>query len=305
MRLQTEQNNADHIDQAAQYKIFVEGKPNDIGIDAVVIRELLRNNRLSHIEVIQMNSCENVRNAAHALIKAHPHYYFLIDRDDRSLETVESSWRDFPNPEKQNMLIWRKRELENYFLAPNYLVLSTFLKVTPEQLKQEILETCKRRFYLDAANLTLMSIGKEIRQLFKIPGFFKEVTDFKNQKNGEQQLDAAISPKLQVMTDNIDSERQESFIQKRYCAFIAELSGGVFPLEYGHGTWLERMSGKEIFHDIANNCFEVTTANKVILHGEPQYKEIVKSLLKLPLEQQPEDFQALVGLLKRQSGSIY
>ncbi|MDD2815857.1 MAG: hypothetical protein PHP00_08975 [Thiotrichaceae bacterium] len=127
-----------------------------------------------------MNSCENVRNAVQALIKAHPHYYFLIDRDDRNLETVESSWRDFPNPEKQNILIWRKRELENYFLDPNYLALSIFLKATPEQLKQEILETCKRRFYLDAANLTLMSIGNEIRQLFKIPSFFKKVADFKN-----------------------------------------------------------------------------------------------------------------------------
>lgn len=52
MRLQTEQNNADQIDQAAQHKIFVEGKPNNIGIDAIVIRELLRNSRLSHIEVI-------------------------------------------------------------------------------------------------------------------------------------------------------------------------------------------------------------------------------------------------------------
>lgn len=298
MRLQIEQNNADYIDQAAQHKIFVEGKPNDIGIDAVVIRELLRNNKLSHVEVIQMNSCENVRNAAQALIKAHPHYYFLIDRDDRSLETVENSWRDFPNPEKQNILIWRKRELENYFLDPNYLARSNFLKVTPEQLKQEILETCRRRFYLDAANLTLMSIGKEVRQLFKIPLFFREIDSFKSQENGEQQLENLILPKLQAMTAKINDERQDHFLKKRYCEFISELSGGVLPLQYGHGTWLERMSGKEIFHSIANNCFEVTTANNVILRGESKHKEIVKNLLRLPLEQQPADFQAVVSLLK-------
>jgi hypothetical protein len=76
----------------------------------------------------------------------------------------------------------------------------------------------------------------------------------------------------------------------------------VFPLQYGSGTWLEQMSGKEIFRSIANECFEVKNSSGQLLKGKEQNKVIAKALVRLPLEQQPEDFQKLVKLLKGRIG---
>lgn len=104
---------ASSVLQSAQHRVFVEGS-NDEEIDPVVIRELLRANGLAQLDVKPMGHCDNVRSAAQALIRHHPTYYFLIDRDDQDQPTVDRSWSDFPNPETHNIIIWRKRELENY-----------------------------------------------------------------------------------------------------------------------------------------------------------------------------------------------
>jgi hypothetical protein len=102
------------------HKVFVEGS-NDEEIDPIVIKELLRINGLTQVQVLVMGGCDNVRSAAQALFHEHPSYYFLIDRDDQDAQTVENYWLNFPDPATHNLLIWRKRELENYFIDPSYL----------------------------------------------------------------------------------------------------------------------------------------------------------------------------------------
>jgi hypothetical protein len=121
--------------QSARHTVFVEGG-HDGEIDPVIIGYLLKRNGLPQVEVRAMGSCENVRNAAHALVRHHPSYYFVIDRDDQDNETVERSWSDFPDLETDNLLIWRKRELENYFIDPEYIEKSEFLSVSRDDLRQ-------------------------------------------------------------------------------------------------------------------------------------------------------------------------
>ncbi len=49
---------------------------------------------------------------------------------------------------------------------------------------------------------------------------------------------------------------------------------------------------------VGNLHFTVTNANGGQLTGREKIKQIVRALVKLPLAQQPADFQAIVGLLK-------
>ena len=100
---------------------------------------MLNTNELTAVEVQAMGSCEHIRSAAQALIHQHSAYYFLIDRDDQNQITVDDSWSKFPDPNAYNMLIWHKRELENYFIAPDYLEKSSFLKPDVD-VKQRILK---------------------------------------------------------------------------------------------------------------------------------------------------------------------
>lgn len=284
---------AERVRQSAQHRVYVEGS-HDEAIDPIVIKELLRNNGLTQIDVLPMGACDNVRSAAQALIHDHPSYYFLIDRDDQDHETVDLSWNNFPNPDTHNMVIWRKRELENYFIAPDYIERSSFLSVPIENVRQRILDECNRRIFLDAANLTLAALKRGIRKQF--PSDFGDPAQFQTEADGARQLET--SPGLEEHRKLVADLFEKNVVNRIYSGFVLELSDSRLPLEYGSGTWLERMSGKEIFHCIAGPCFRVEAADGTILQGKVQNNEIAKALLALPLDQQPEDFQHLFRLLR-------
>jgi hypothetical protein len=283
------------VNQNAKHKLFVEGKDNQ-EIDPVVIKHLLENNDLTAIRIESMGGCDNVRSAAQALIYQHPSYYFLIDRDDQSQETVDKSWQSFPNPDEYNMLIWHKRELENYFIDPEYIQASTFLKPDTD-IRQIILDKCNGRLFLDAANLTLLSISRELRKPLPIE-HFRNQQEFKDQEAGLLKL-KSLSPRIDERKVSMTAILDENKIDRIYQDFIEELSGGHIPLKYSVGSWLERMSGKEVFRVIANRCFLVKDTEGNIVQGKEQHKAIAKQLAGLPLESQPTDFQQLVNLLKK------
>jgi hypothetical protein len=283
---------ATEVNQNARHKLFVEGKDNQ-EIDPIVIKELLDNNNLTAVGVSTMGACENVRSAAQALIKEYPSYYFLIDRDDQAQEAIEKSWQNFPSPDECNMLIWRKRELENYFINPDYIEKSTYLKPGID-IRKNVLDECNLRIFLDAANLTLYSISRELRRPLPIK-HFKNPEEFKDQDAGMFKLEG-----LSAMSDrkvSVATVLEKNTVKSRYFEFVEELSGGTTPLQYGLGSWLERMSGKEIFRVLANQCFEVKDLEDNLVKGKEQNKIIAKGLVKLSIEQQPHDFQNLVKLL--------
>ncbi len=291
--------NATEVNQNARHKLFVEGKDNQ-EIDPIVIKELLDNNNLTAVGVSTMGACDNVRSAAQALIKEYSSYYFLIDRDDQAQETIEKSWQNFPSPDECNMLIWRKRELENYFINPDYIEKSTYLKHGID-IRKSVLDESNLRIFLDAANLTLYSISRELRRPLPIK-HFKNPEEFKDQDAGMFKLEG-----LSAMSDrkvSVANVLEKNTVKSRYFEFIEELSGGTTPLQYGLGSWLERMSGKEIFRVLANQCFEVKDLEGNLVKGKEQNKIIAKGLVKLSIEQQPHDFQNLVNLLQNKVGGF-
>ncbi|MEB3309693.1 MAG: hypothetical protein VKJ02_05625 [Snowella sp.] len=285
---------ATQVNQSAQHKLFVEGKNNQ-EIDPIVIKELLNSNDLTAVSVSTMGGCDNVRSAAQALIKEYPTYYFLIDRDDQDQETVNKSWQSFPNIDEYNMLIWHKRELENYFIDPNYIQRSEYLK-RESDICQHILDECRRRIFLDAANLTLYSISRELRKPLPIP-HFRNRDEFRDQGSGILKLEE-LATAMDATRTSVSNILEKNVISQRYLNFVQELSGGTIPLEYGSGVWLERMSGKEIFRAIANQYFEVKDLQGNFVTGKEKNKIIAKGLTKLPLQEQPSDFQKLIRLLQ-------
>ncbi len=270
MRLQRGVN-ATQVLQGAKHKLFVEGNDNQ-EIDAVVIQELLKNNELTAIEVQTMGGCDNVRSAAQALIYQHPSYYFLIDRDDQDQTTVDKSWQNFPDSNAYNMLIWHKRELENYFIDPDYLEKTSFLKPNVN-LRQRILKECNHRLFLDAVNLTLYALSRALRKPLSIKHFADPV-QFQNKNDGVLQLEQLTG--LANKTTDVVNILEKETVKEIYSDFVDELSGGVVPLKYGSGAWLERMSGKEIFRVIANDCFQVLESSNILLTGKEQNKQIAK-----------------------------
>lgn len=292
--------NATQVLQTAQHKLFVEGKDNQ-EFDVAVIRELLITNELTAIGVEAMGGCDNVRSAAQALIYQHPSYYFLIDRDDQDQTTVDESWNKFPDLSAYNMLIWHKRELENYFIDPDYLEKSEYLKPKPKtKVRQRILMECQQRLFLDAANLTLLRISRELQKPL-IDKHFKTKEKFVDKDAGIQQLTQCFQT-IDTRKTELVTVLEENNVKKIYSDFVEELSGGLPQLEYGSGTWLNRMSGKEVFHVIANDCFQVKSASGEILTGTQQNSQIAKQLVRLPLVQQPTDFQDIVSSLKQRTG---
>lgn len=289
--------NATQVNQNARHKLFVEGKDNQ-EIDPIVIKELLDNNNLTAVGVSTMGACDNVRSAAQALIKEYPSYYFLIDRDDQAQEAIDKSWQNFPSPDECNMLIWHKRELENYFINPDYIEKSTYLKPGID-IRKSVLDECNLRIFLNAANLTLYSISRELRKPLPIQ-HFKNPEEFKDQDAGMLKLKG-----LSAMSErkvSVATVLEKDTVRNRYFEFVEELSGGTIPLQYGLGSWLERMSGKEIFRVLANRCFEVKDLDGNLVRGKEQNKIIAKGLVKLPIEQQPSDLQNLVNLLQNKVG---
>jgi hypothetical protein len=68
-------------------------------------------------------------------------------------------------------------------------------------------------------------------------------------------------------------------------------------LEFGHGSWLQMIRGKHVLRIVIDKHFRVKDATGKYLQGDERCMEVVKSLLKLPLEHQPDDFNELYKLI--------
>lgn len=280
--------------QSARHKLFVEGA-TDEEIDPSVLRELLTRNGLSQIEIVATGGCSNIRNAADALLREHPTYYFLTDRDAQDDERVEASWASFPDIKKRNLLIWRKRELENYFIDPDYVKKSNWLKpkITEATLRAAILKEAQYRLYMDAANLVLMELNEIVCAHFA--EHFADVSKFRTEAAALSVLTSfdQIACKLASVQHTLE----QSVIEATFRRYVAELSGGQIPLQYGSGTWLNRMSGKEIFRSIISSCFLVEDASGDPVTGKKKATEVAKDLLRQDLNEQPNDFIQLINLM--------
>ncbi|MBX9720873.1 MAG: hypothetical protein K2X81_05735, partial [Candidatus Obscuribacterales bacterium] len=217
---------------------------------------------------------------------------FLIDRDHCTDAEVERSWTDFPDPDKHNLLIWKKRQLENYFLDPGYLSKSEFLKTTREQLNASLLKHAANRIYLDLANLTITQIRefqkeKWIAQFSNPAEFESAAIALKKVKECPE-----IRSRARIIADHLATV--ETIFQK----FQQKLIDGAVKPVFGKGEWLNLMDGKALYCTIVNECFKVTDADGKELKGKDAQKTLALDLLQKGLTEQPKDFQDLHKMVK-------
>ena len=280
--------------RAAAHTLFVEGS-SDEAIDPEALRLLLKGMPL---RIKAMGPSSHIRSVAEALHRHHPDYYFLVDRDHHERHIVEECWRNFPLATTNNLLIWRRRELENYFLIPEYICKSAFLKCSHMELQDQIIREAQRRIFLDAANLIIIGLREELKR--KWIEVFSEAHSFDTKEAALNHL-LNYNHISQKITD-VGNKFHKDEITHRFEAIVLDLFGGKSSLQYAHGSWLEKVSGKAILKTIVNKCYQVKAGRKS-LQGQGALRELVKELLRLPLPEQPADFQELYTLMTKQTNN--
>ena len=279
----------DELHQSAKHILNVEGGGGN-SLDLEVLQALLG----PRIRVRALGSSQDIQGAARSLFSVHPDWYFLIDRDHQTDAFVEKFWEEFPNPVTCNLLVWRRRELENYFIIPEYATKSEYLKVSEDQLRGTILHCCRKRLFFDAANQVVILIREQFKA--KWVEQFPRVTEFPSREAALAKL--AGLPELAAKrkaTSKLLSQRQ---VSKLFSEVLDGLTGGTERLEYGCGRWLELLKGKGVLPTVVNRCFRVVDAGGRVLQCPKSVNEVAKELVRKRLADQPQDFQGLVNLIR-------
>lgn len=279
---------------AARHRLFVEGSAGD-NIDFVALQILLPN-----ITIEVMGPSFHLKSVSTALHPHHPDYYFLIDRDHHSDDEVNASWDNFPDETKSNLLIWRKKEIENYFLDPDYLQKSQWIKNSfkeihgRQKLEQQILIFANKRLFLDVANSVLLTIREGQKTTWVET--FTNPDDFPDAVTARQKL--VDCDNFQDRKKSVALSVRKTKIMELFDSKLKELSGGNTPLTFASGCWASRMNGKEILRQTVNTCFAVKNAQGQNVQGDEKYIEVIKDLMRQDINNQPQDFQDLVRLIE-------
>ncbi len=151
---------SEEVLQTSQHVVFIEGKGED-AIDPSVLRNLLG----EKVQIRPLGASFSVKSVVEALFPHHPTYYFVVDRDHFHTQSdVEGYWENFPNPETHNLLVWKRRELENYFIDPEYLGKSKYFKGKVADLSNLVLRFAQERLFLDVVNYVLVCLREEQKQ---------------------------------------------------------------------------------------------------------------------------------------------
>ncbi len=284
----------ENVLQDAKHVLFVEGE-NDESFDVKVLEELFD----FQITVKPLGPSYSLKNVATSLHPHHPDYYFLIDRDPHhSDDDVEKYWSNFPDPTSYNLLVWRRREIENYFLEPTYLRHSHFCRTDEAGLTQKLIQAANQRLYLDAANYVIVAIREtQKREWIKL---FKDPKEFISAQFALERLKSR--PEFSQRLANIESSVSTEELERLFYETLQRMTGDMDELTIGHGKWLDMIQGKAVLAHLVNSaCFEVRTNAGELLQGRDKTREIVKDLLRQGSKiEQPRDFLDLKALvLKR------
>lgn len=239
----------EEVRAGGEHVLFVEGS-EDGSLDQAVLRALLSGT----LRIETMGPAYSVRSAAQALARHHPRYYFLIDRDHYDDEFVERSWKNFPDPETNNLLVWRRREIENYFLDPGFLAESVYCEAGEPELTTTLVAAAQERLFLDTANIVISSIREE--QKWTWIDHFTNPADFSSKDEAMDRLVAqeAFSERSSKVSAMVSKDE----ITERFERSLETMTGGGEELYYGTGRWIEMVRGKKVLGRLLNSGgFEV------------------------------------------------
>lgn len=282
---------AEEVRQAAKHVLFVEGS-GEHALDVTVLSNLFADTSLT---IKALGASFSVKSAAQALHPHHPSYYFLIDRDHTPNAIVDKYWADFPDPAKHNLLMWRKRELESYFLDANYITESKFCVKSVDQVQECLIESASQRIFMDAANAVVVEIRDQLKARW-IETFISP-TQLSSADTARKALvdRSEFSKKAKDVAECMSIQALEECFDKKLSHFLGDESS---PL-CGHGTWEALMSAKPLFNSIVNKCFKVQDASGNQIQGDKASHQIAKQLLKPSLTSLPSDFRQLHEIISK------
>lgn len=279
--------------QGAQHVLFVEGKKD--GLDVTVLGELFT----PKLRVEPLGPCFSVRSVAAALHEFHPKYWFVIDRDDWSDVVVEQSWANFPDPVHDNLLIWRRKELESYFLEPAWVCQSQYVgkRTSEDKVRAWIEENSSAVVYLNAANRVLVFHRNLIKHC---QGELLSDCDVKGCSQAQVADKLVKSDLLMRLSSAVATDLTEQKIRDAFDRECELLTGGQVPLRWGTGRWRELIGAKAIFRTMVNRWFRVPDLAKggsAHLTGRDAERALVVDLLKNHQEMMPSDLADLKVIL--------
>lgn len=280
---------AEEVRLQSQHVLFVEGKDKN-SVDPNVLGELFDRS----IRIEPLGPSFSVRSVAEALFSYHPTYYFLIDRDHHDNDFIDRCWGNFPDPNTHNLLIWRRREIENYFLEPAYLFQSKFCRVSQDELVRKVVECAKERLFLDVANHVVTSIREELKRTWIKK--FSNPAEFSNKETAIQKLKTANE--FDLHRANVSQKVSADEVERRFHECLDIMTGGQEQLAFGNGDWLHMVQGKKVLPQVINSgCFHVQATDGTALIGREKINEVVKDLLQKDASIQPADFVVLKQLI--------
>ncbi|MBF0465043.1 MAG: hypothetical protein HQK88_06445 [Nitrospirae bacterium] len=279
---------AEAFKQKGEHTLFVEGEENSI--DPQVISKLLHD----IVRVKPLGASPYIKSVADAMYKHHPKYYFLIDRDHYDDAFIEERWSNFPDPNFSNLLVWPRREIENYFIIPDYIKQSEYLSVSFDELENCIIKLCNERIFIDSANLVILDIRENFKQTeIKL---FEKKDDFKTNDDAIEKLSGLNS--FNKFKDKISEKTSENYLKNKYEEFYNLITGGDGKLEFNTGKWLELIKGKEVLPSVRTTCFNGKAIKEI--PQKERLKTVTKDLVTKPIKDQPHDFQRLYELISKQ-----
>ena len=282
---------SDEVRRQGQHVLFVEGTGSD-AIDPQILRALLP--VALPLQIEPLGASFSIKSVAEALHPFHKNYYFLIDRDHHDDEFVDHCWDNFPNHETNNLLVWKRREIENYFLDPEYLFKSRYCQVEKETLERNVIQFSSDRLFLDAVNHVVISVREELKRNWIEK--FSNPSEFDSEENALRKLLKANE--FNEHRSEIGRMVSEEELRNRFESILEKMTGGSEQVCLDQGEWPKLVQGKKVLSQVVNSqCFRVPTTNGNELKSKEKLDEVVKNLLMANDEYLPEDFIALRDLI--------
>lgn len=280
----------EEVRAGAEHVLFVEGS-EDGSVDQAVLRALLSGT----LRIETLGPSYSIRSVAQALARHHPRYYFLIDRDHYDDELVERSWASFPDPDTDNLVVWRRREIENYFLDPSFLVESAYCHCTENELMSILLAAAQERLFLDVANAVVSSIREEQKSTWI--DHFTNPADFPTKDEAVDRLtsEKAFGERSRDVSAMVSTDE----VAARFETNLETMTGGGEELGYGTGRWIEMIKGKKVLGRLLNSGgFDVRDAGGGRLTGKEMALEVVKELAVKNVDSRPADLADLQRMIQ-------
>ena len=278
---------ADDIGFGAKHTLFVEGEEKSI--DVGVLSGLLG------IRVKPLGASFQVVSVSQALHKSCPNAYFLVDRDHYDDVAVEEYWRKFPNAETPNLLMWRRKEIESYFIDPAFLCQSDYLRKGKgaADIAALVLKAAKPYVYMAAANRVIVEVREKFKR--KWIELFRECNDFPDSASAKSML--LSHPGFVKYRDMVVGVTESKMLGTLFDSELECLTGGADPIEWGRGRWLELLPAKAIMYSvIESSLFVVKDVNNKALTGQDKIRAVVRNLLSSGKDY-PTDFKELIKLI--------